>query len=125
MVILFPREKTMNNTLPVEHVDYEVIDNPNKEKKWACVKILKSPYENVIVEFGKLKFAEKENEDGSLNAEFDHNIIDYAGKKIENENFAHLLGDILIDILSSYLRERDQDEIKPIGDDDLEGTDPQ
>lgn len=113
----------MNKNSLVEDIDYKVIDNPNEEKKWACIKILKTPYENVIIEFGKLQFAEKENDDGSLTAEFDHNVIDSADKKIEDdEKFQHLLGDILIDILTNYLREREQDEIEPIGDDDFERT---
>ena len=89
----------MTETL-VENVDYKVVDNPDKEKKWACIKILKSPYEGVTIEFGRLAFAEKENDDGSLNANFDYNTLDSAGKDLENdEKFSNLLGDILVDIL--------------------------
>lgn len=114
----------MNN--PVENEDYIVIEHPQKNVQWSCVKLLKKPYENVIIQFGRLKFSEKENDDGSLDASFEREIIDTANvssKVLETEKFNNMLGDILIDILQNYLNEREVDEIQPVGDDDTEGTD--
>ena len=107
-----------------EFVDYKVItDDPSEKDKHAKIMLLRDPYKDVIISFGKLSFADQENDDGSLNAEFNYDVIEAKGttkEELEKDpNFNNFLGDILIDILQNYLEEKD--EIDQTGNNDPEG----
>ena len=58
------------------------------------------PYEGVSFYYDGMKFADKENEDGSLNMSFDYEITN--GKSVD-ENFGSTLGDLILHILEEQV----------------------
>jgi hypothetical protein len=60
-------------------------------------------YAGVTWTYGGLKFADKENEDGSMNMSFDYEITgDIRAKNIEK--FQNTIGDVLLDILEEQIK---------------------
>jgi|TARA_R110002074_G_scaffold130605_1_gene272426 hypothetical protein len=80
---------------------YKII--ARKEDETASILITGGYYDDVIYEYGAVSLPSKENEDGTMPLKFEYNIIENVG--IEKENFDieffNLIGDILVDIISS------------------------
>lgn len=81
------------------------------------VKLLDGPYEGVTVEFGTIKF--EEEGDLGVRCNFRFNVIECPDKFTKenltehNTEFVHVLGDVLLDVLSK--------EIEEVGEDFLRG----
>ena len=60
-------------------------------------------YQGVIYKYGKVSAAEKENPDGTLNFKFEYDIVDDVNMDQEyfKEDFFNLIGDILVDIITT------------------------
>ena len=58
-------------------------------------------YQGVIYNYGRVSVAEEENPNGTLNLQFEYDIIDSNGHKKEyfRDDFKNLIGDILVDII--------------------------
>lgn len=58
-------------------------------------------YQGVIYKYGRVGVAEEENPNGTLNFQFEYDIVDSNGHKKEyfRDDFKNLIGDILVDII--------------------------
>ena len=58
-------------------------------------------YQGVIYNYGRGSVAEEENPNGTLNFQFEYDIVDSNGHKKEyfRDDFKNLIGDILVDII--------------------------
>ena len=58
-------------------------------------------YQGVIYNYGRVSVAEEENPNGTLNFQFEYDIVDSNGHKKEyfRDDFKNLIGDILVDII--------------------------
>ena len=76
---------------------------------WASVMIKDGKYEGIIYQYGKVSVPEEENDDGNMPLSFKYNILDYNGHTKESleetQDFANVLGDILVEILDEQLAE--------------------
>lgn len=83
------------------------------------VKLLDGPYEGTIVEFGKISF--EELPDGEMKCDFRFNIIECPDKFTKenltehNKEFVNVLGDVLLDVLSSEMKEAGEDFLRGEG----------
>ena len=75
---------------------------------FTSIKLLQPPYKGVIFKYGKVAFAKDENPDGTLPMKFDFvvklnptdEILD-----VDNNEFVEYIGDILIEILETQLKD--------------------
>jgi hypothetical protein len=74
-----------------------------KEDETASVIITGGYYDDVIYEYGKVSLPDKENDDGTMPLKFEYTIIENVGIAKENfdNQFFDLIGDILVDIITS------------------------
>ncbi len=74
-----------------------------KEDETASVIITGGYYDDVIYEYGKVSLPNKENDDGTMPLKFEYTIIENVGIAKENfdNQFFDLIGDILVDIITS------------------------
>ena len=74
---------------------------------FTCIKLLEEKYEGVIYKYGKVKFAEKENADGTLPMIFDYDILKNPNNKnvADDEDFMEYIGDILIELMEKQLKD--------------------
>ena len=58
-------------------------------------------YDGVVYKYGVVSVAEEENPNGTLNFQFEYDIVDSNGHKKEyfRDDFKNLIGDILVDII--------------------------
>tara|TARA_B100000287_G_scaffold37338_1_gene34293 strand:+ start:269 stop:628 length:360 start_codon:yes stop_codon:yes gene_type:complete len=94
---------------------YKITPDPD-EKNRACVLIEHGPFAGITVSFGKFQLAENENEDGSVKARYEYEMIgippDFEGKEFsdeEGENFEYMLGQIYIHILNEQLEKQKEE----------------
>ena len=80
---------------------YKII--AKKEDETASVIITGGYYDDVIYEYGKVSLPDKENEDGTMPLKFEYTIIENVGiaKEDFDNQFFDLIGDILVDIITS------------------------
>ena len=80
---------------------YKII--AKKEDEIASVLITGGYYDDVIYEYGKVSLPNKENEDGTMPLKFEYTIIENVGiaKEDFDNQFFDLIGDILVDIITS------------------------
>ena len=64
-------------------------------------------YQGVVYKYGKVSFAEEEDENGKLPLHFEWDIIDSNGlpKEMVDDEFFNLIGDVLYDILDQQLND--------------------
>ena len=74
-----------------------------KEDETASVIITGGYYDDVIYEYGKVSLPNKENDDGTMPLKFEYTIIENVGiaKEDFDNQFFDLIGDILVDIITS------------------------
>jgi hypothetical protein len=74
-----------------------------KEDETASVIITGGYYDDVIYEYGKVSLPDKENDDGTMPLKFEYTIIENVGiaKEDFDNQFFDLIGDILVDIITS------------------------
>ena len=81
----------------------------NKDKTWQAIGLTKEAgkYQGVVYKYGKVSFAEEEDENGKLPLHFEWDIIDSNGlpKEMVGEEFFNLIGDVLYDILDQQLKD--------------------
>lgn len=81
----------------------------NKDKTWQAIGLTKEAgkYQGVVYKYGKVSFAEEEDENGKLPLHFEWDIIDSNGlpKEMVGEEFFNLIGDVLYDILDQQLND--------------------
>ena len=80
---------------------YKII--AKKEDETASVIITGGYFDDVIYEYGKVSLPDKENEDGTMPLKFEYTIIENVGiaKEDFDNQFFDLIGDILVDIITS------------------------
>ena len=75
---------------------------------FSCIKLKAGKYRGVIYHYGKLGFAKDENPDGTLPMKFDFvvkvNPTDEV-LNVDNNEFVEYIGDILIEILETQLKD--------------------
>jgi len=74
---------------------------------FTCIKLLEDKYEGVIYKYGKVKFGEKENPDGTLPMIFDYDIVKNPNnlEVADDEDFMEYIGDILIELMEKQLQD--------------------
>lgn len=91
-----------------EGVDYVYII-PETEDTTVKIKLLTGQYENVIYQYGKVKFEEKPGEEVYLG--FVYNIVESPYENLsEDINFKNHIGDILVEIISQNIEKGLLDE---------------
>jgi len=80
---------------------YKII--AKKKDETASVLITGGYYDDVIYEYGAVSLPDKENDDGTMPLKFEYTIIENVGieKESFDKEFFDLIGDILVDIISS------------------------
>lgn len=95
-----------------ENKDYRILDS---EDELSHIKLLRKPFSGVTVKFGTISFS-NENPDGTINMNFNYNMIDANGIKVEKFNtteFNEYLGDVLFSILENNLNEESLQKVNP------------
>lgn len=96
--------------------DYKMVTHDPSYEGPAQIILLRKPYKDVIIEFGKLSIGREENPDGTINANFDYDFVDMKGKDakvFETDSFRNYLGDILFSILEDNLNENNLEQVNP------------
>ena len=105
---------------------YEILDSPDQEQGGtAQVMICEGPYEAFVYRYGKISIDEYENEEDGAQLQFDYELesapADYQVDDEDKEkvDFEHLIGDILVDIISKAVDKQDGFDLdNPSGTDD-------
>lgn len=72
------------------------------------IELTEGDYAGCKVIYGELKFADQENEDGSINMNFDYEVVnDFTVKKEQMEHFKEHLGNTLLKILEDAIAAED------------------
>ena len=84
---------------------HSIVPDP-EEKDRLCVRIEKGPFAGIDVAYGRFQMADKDNNDGSVKARYEYDMIkippDLKDKEFsdeEGDKFEYLLGQIFIHIL--------------------------
>ena len=105
---------------------YEILDVPDQEDGGtARVMICEGKYESFVYRYGAIKLAE-EDEDGNGILQFDYDLEsapeDYVvegNEDAQKAEFEHIVGDILVDIITKAVEKQDGFELdNPGGTDD-------
>lgn len=67
------------------------------------IELLEDPFKGVTFYYGSMKFADQENEDGSMNMSFDYEVTCDAGPK-NNREFEKVIGDLLLQIIETQMK---------------------
>ena len=71
---------------------------------FTCIKIIDGKFEGVVYKYGRVGFAPKENEDGTLPMKFDYDIMSNPTKvDIDSQEFIDFIGDILMEQLEKQV----------------------
>ena len=89
----------------------------SRSQDQTCIGIKGGKFAGVVYKYGKVTLPEKENENGTLPFQFEYDIVDPNSLLREHfdEEFFTLIGDILVDIMDSQLKE---DSLEYINTDD-------
>jgi hypothetical protein len=96
-----------------EDKDYKIV---NSEDELCHVELLKKPFAGVVVKFGTVSFGTKDNPDGTINMNFDFDVMktnDVAKEKLDSIEFNECLGDVLFSILENNLSENSLQKVDP------------
>ena len=75
-----------------------------EEDDYTSIKLTKGTFNGVIYKYGRVQFADKENEDGLLPMKFDYDILENPYKvELDNKEFLDYIGDILIEQLEKQV----------------------
>ena len=71
---------------------------------FSCIKLTSGKFSDIIYTYGKVKFAEEENNEGRLPLQFTYNVQRNPNNlDTEGEEFRNVIGDILIDVMEEQL----------------------
>lgn len=91
--------KLLLNNKPRINIDYEIASDKQLNPNVATIRLLKGKYAGVLYNYREVNVGEKENEDGTMNLNFDFEIVDSNGLKnssfLNNKKFQKIIGDIL------------------------------
>lgn len=66
------------------------------------------PFKGIQWTFGGMTFAEKENEDGSINMSFDYDIVsEHSLNEDEMNQFGRIAGDVILQILEEQIEKQE------------------
>tara|TARA_B110000444_G_C18801424_1_gene577651 strand:- start:589 stop:897 length:309 start_codon:yes stop_codon:yes gene_type:complete len=81
----------------------------NKDAKWQGIGLTEAAgkYQGIVYRYGKVSFGKKEDKNGNLPLHFEWDVLDSNGLPKENmgEDFFHLIGDILQDLLMEQVNQ--------------------
>jgi len=95
------------------HTDQKKPNNQNKKyafvqkegDDFTSIKLLQPPYKGVIFKYGKVRFSENENPDGTRSMKFDYDILFNPHETdLDNKEFIDYIGDMLIEFLDEKLK---------------------
>ncbi len=76
-----------------------------EEDDYTSIKLTKGTFNGVIYKYGRVQFADKENEDGLLPMKFDYDILENPYKvELDNKEFLDYIGDILIELMDEKVK---------------------
>ena len=90
---------------------FEFVTTDKETQKWTGIKLLSvaGKYENIIYKYGKVEVGEEETKEGDMPLTFHYDVLyspQYTPKELQEDmEFKNLLGDILITIIESQLKE--------------------
>jgi|TARA_B110000196_G_C20702365_1_gene455836 hypothetical protein len=77
------------------------------DQAWTAIAIKDGKFNGVIYKYGKVTISENEDQKGNLPFRFEYDILDPYGLDREefDDEFFHLIGDILVDIIDEQIGE--------------------
>ena len=95
-----------------------IISHPDPEDlKAICIEILEGPFENVILQFGKVQMKSVADDSDELTAQYEYdikyvpeNIRDEQFTDKEGEDFENMIGDILMAMFYEKAKELEKDK---------------
>jgi hypothetical protein len=104
----------------VEGVDYCFI-YPKHDDQAVHIKLLDGPYKDVVFQYGRVKFEEKDEQVYLL---FNYFVIESPNVKVKvlekDADFKNYIGDMLVEVMSSNI---EQEIIDETGTDDITQSD--
>tara|TARA_B100001123_G_scaffold60103_2_gene65030 strand:- start:3593 stop:3973 length:381 start_codon:yes stop_codon:yes gene_type:complete len=95
---------------------YRLVPDP-EDLKAVCVEILEGPFENVILQFGKVQMKSVADDSDELTAQYEYdikyvpeNIRDEQFTDKEGEDFENMIGDILMAMFYEKAKELEKDK---------------
>ncbi len=91
---------------------YDLVQNPDDPKDPSlCVFLREGPFIGCTIKYGKFKFNEGENEDGTVTAKYEYEFLDVPPSIAEQEfsdeegeKFENFIGEILIEYLEEHAK---------------------
>ena len=90
---------------------FEFVTTDKETQEWTGIKLLSitGKYENIIYKYGKVEIGEEETKEGDMPLTFHYDVLyspQYTPKELQEDmEFKNLLGDILITVIESQLKE--------------------
>ena len=95
---------------------YRLVPDP-EDLKAICIEILEGPFENVILQFGKVQMKSVADDSDELTAQYEYdikyvteNIRDEQFTDKEGEDFENMIGDILMAMFYEKAKELEKDK---------------
>ena len=95
---------------------YRLVPDP-EDLKAICIEILEGPFENVILQFGKVQMKAVADDSDELTAQYEYdikyvpeNIRDEQFTDKEGEDFENMIGDILMAMFYEKAKELEKDK---------------
>lgn len=77
---------------------------PETESGFIVLRLEEGEFSGTEFTLGEVKFADEENEDGSINLQYDLNVINKKMNEADFDNFKTIVGDLLVDILEEQVK---------------------
>ena len=98
-------------TTPVENEHFELVEVDFEDGKWNAIKLLEEPFDGIMYRYDWVKPPKPGTDDFTFS--FGYTMMENPNVIEEDSTFTNLLGDVIVEIISSELSRREQAEDGP------------
>ena len=100
--------KKQKNNSPTDQTTqrkFVFVENDNEDQ--TCIKLTGGKFDGVIYKYGKVGFAGKEADDGTMPLKFDYTVLRNPkdADTLDNQEFINYIGDILVELMEEKLKD--------------------
>jgi len=99
--------KQKNNSPTDQTTQRKFVFVENDKEDQTCIKLTGGKFDGVIYKYGKVGFAGKEADDGTMPLKFDYTVLRNPkdADTLDNQEFINYIGDILVELMEEKLKD--------------------
>ena len=99
--------KQKNNSPTDQTTQRKFVFVENDREDQTCIKLTGGKFDGVIYKYGKVGFAGKEADDGTMPLKFDYTVLRNPkdADTLDNQEFINYIGDILVELMEEKLKD--------------------